>query len=49
MALSDLLADVVAPFTGARIETGVAYGVGNPRAVAPFTGARIETARTQQC
>ena len=36
---------VVAPFTGAWIETRLAERVFNCKAVAPFTGAWIETAR----
>ena len=34
---------LVAPFTGARIETTFASGFGSDLTVAPFTGARIET------
>ena len=35
---------IVAPFTGARIETGRSRSLHWTSTVAPFTGARIETA-----
>ena len=35
---------MVAPFTGARIETGNSAELDDAGGVAPFTGARIETA-----
>src|SRR5207245_639580 len=35
--------DLVAPFTGARIETSLKRWTSSSRWVAPFTGARIET------
>ena len=37
---------LVAPFTGAWIETRLALVVGDSGVVAPFTGAWIETSRT---
>ena len=40
--------DLVAPYTGAWIETALKIGERNPRTVAPYTGAWIETTQVSR-